>query len=65
MRKYREHAKRLRTTGDGIQNPDNDDYTSENEFFECYIPADGPDSTTTPEAKSIWGMNLLFTCFSC
>ncbi|KAJ8594912.1 hypothetical protein M405DRAFT_695718, partial [Rhizopogon salebrosus TDB-379] len=38
--KYQQQAKRLRTTGDGIRNAD-DGNDSENEFFECYVPADG------------------------
>ncbi|KAG2123246.1 CHAT domain-containing protein [Suillus clintonianus] len=55
-RKYRQHGKRLRTTGEGIRGSDVEDNPSENEFFDCYVPAGGPDSMTTTKTKSIWGM---------
>ncbi|KAG1881285.1 hypothetical protein F4604DRAFT_1922298 [Suillus subluteus] len=53
-RKYRQHGKRLRTTGKGVHGSDVEDNPSENEFFDCYVPAGGPDSMTTTKTKSIW-----------
>ncbi|KAG1728874.1 uncharacterized protein EDB91DRAFT_1060292 [Suillus paluster] len=47
------HARRLRKTGEGIQSDVNSN-VSDNEFFECYVPADGPNTTTTPKAQCIW-----------
>ncbi|KAG2065830.1 hypothetical protein BDR04DRAFT_956730, partial [Suillus decipiens] len=53
MKKYKVHAQRLRTTGEGVQSNANGNI-SDNEFFECYVPADGPNTTTTPRAQCIW-----------
>ncbi|KAG2357618.1 hypothetical protein BDR07DRAFT_1297277 [Suillus spraguei] len=53
MKKYKVHARRLRTTGEGIQSDANSN-VSDNEFFKCYVPADGPDATTFPKAQCIW-----------
>ena len=58
-KKYKVHARRLRTTGEGVQSDANGN-VSDNEFFECYVPADGPNTTTTPKAQCIWGMLLIF-----
>ncbi|KAG2065332.1 hypothetical protein BDR04DRAFT_1033086 [Suillus decipiens] len=52
-KKYKVHAQRLRTTGEGVQSDVNGNI-SNNEFFECYVPADGPNTTTTPRAQCIW-----------
>ncbi|KAG2072925.1 hypothetical protein BDR04DRAFT_1230188 [Suillus decipiens] len=52
-KKYKVHAQRLRTTGEGVQSDVNGNI-SDNEFFECYVPADGPNTTTTPRAQCIW-----------
>ncbi|KAJ6472509.1 hypothetical protein C8R45DRAFT_1217790 [Mycena sanguinolenta] len=52
---YKKHAKRLRQTGGGLGgNDDDDDDDSLHEYMSCYIPTDGPDGTTTPEAKNLW-----------
>ncbi|KAG1726461.1 hypothetical protein EDB19DRAFT_1914596 [Suillus lakei] len=53
-RKYQQHGKCLRTTGEGIHSSDVEDNPSENEFFDYYIPVGGPDSMTTTKTKSIW-----------
>lgn len=58
-KKYKVHARRLRTTGEGVQSDANGN-VSNNEFFKCYVPADGPDTTTTPKVQCIWGMLLIF-----
>jgi hypothetical protein len=58
-KKYKVYARCLRTTGEGIQSDLNDN-VSDNKFFECYVPADGPNATTTLKAQRIWGMLLTF-----
>lgn len=58
-KKYKVHARHLRTTGEGVQSDVNGNI-SDNEFFECYVSADGPNMTTTPRAQCIWGMLLMF-----
>ena len=55
LNKYHEHAKYLQTMGEGVKSSAGDEEASD-EFFHCYIPADGPNSTTTAEAQSIQGM---------
>ncbi|KAG1724314.1 uncharacterized protein EDB91DRAFT_1087499 [Suillus paluster] len=60
MKKYKVHARHLQTTGEGIQSDANGN-VSDNKFFECYVPADGPDTTTTPKAQCIWGSYLADT----
>ncbi|KAG2051179.1 hypothetical protein BDR06DRAFT_939236 [Suillus hirtellus] len=52
-KKYKELATRLHTTGEGV-NDDTDGNESDNEYFDCYVPACGPDDTTTSRARSIW-----------
>ncbi|KAG2058394.1 hypothetical protein BDR06DRAFT_876699, partial [Suillus hirtellus] len=52
-KKYKELATCLRTTGEGV-NDDTDGNESDNEYFDCYVPACGPDDTTTSRARSIW-----------
>ncbi|KIK74053.1 hypothetical protein PAXRUDRAFT_20262 [Paxillus rubicundulus Ve08.2h10] len=56
LKKYKSHASRLRTTGKGVKssNGAEDDESQTDEYFDCYIPASGPDVTTTTEAQSIW-----------
>ncbi|KAG1785028.1 uncharacterized protein HD556DRAFT_1451113 [Suillus plorans] len=54
MRKYQQHGKHLRTTSEGIYGSDVEDNPSKNEFFDCYVPVGGPDSTTTIKMQSIW-----------
>ncbi|KIN95628.1 hypothetical protein M404DRAFT_117570, partial [Pisolithus tinctorius Marx 270] len=49
---YQEHAKHLWTTGEGVKSPGEEE--TSDEFFDCYIPASGPDWTMTAEARSIW-----------
>ncbi|KAG6835665.1 hypothetical protein H0H93_015973 [Arthromyces matolae] len=47
---YAERAKRLRATGEGVQNSDNDS----EETITCCIPPEGPDASTPDQAKNIW-----------
>ncbi|KAJ7258505.1 hypothetical protein C8J57DRAFT_1073204 [Mycena rebaudengoi] len=54
---YKKHAKRLRQTGGGIGGNDDDD-EGLHEYMSCYIPNEGPDGTTTPEAKNLWGTSF-------
>ncbi|KAI6043761.1 hypothetical protein EDC04DRAFT_3138362 [Pisolithus marmoratus] len=52
---YQKFAKRLRTTGEGVRSDDGEGSDeSDNEYFDCYVPASGPDETTTERARSIW-----------
>ncbi|KAG1904297.1 uncharacterized protein F5891DRAFT_1275873 [Suillus fuscotomentosus] len=62
-KKYKELARRLRTTGEGIQaDTDGNLSDGDNKYFECYVPASGPNETTTSRAQSIWGMYLTLLC---
>ncbi|KAF8550720.1 hypothetical protein OG21DRAFT_1524944 [Imleria badia] len=54
LKKYKGHATRLRTTGEGVNSPDGADDDDSDEYFDCYVPASGPDATTTAETQSIW-----------
>jgi hypothetical protein len=53
---YKKQAKRLRQTGGSLGGNDDDEDESLHEYMSCYIPKEGPDGTTTPEAKNLWGM---------
>ncbi|KAG1744902.1 uncharacterized protein EDB91DRAFT_1080442 [Suillus paluster] len=50
-RKYEYLTKKIQ----GIQSDANGN-VSDNEFFKYYVPADGPDATTTPKAQCIWAI---------
>ncbi|KAJ6474525.1 hypothetical protein DFH09DRAFT_1472946 [Mycena vulgaris] len=50
---YKKHAKQLRDTGGGLGGNDNND-KSLHEYMSCYIPNNGPDATTTQDAKNLW-----------
>ncbi|KAG1860201.1 hypothetical protein DFJ58DRAFT_874981 [Suillus subalutaceus] len=47
-------GKAVKRKYDHTENSDADGNNSDNEFFEYYVPADGPNSTTTADAQSIW-----------
>jgi hypothetical protein len=52
---YKKQAKRLRQTGGGLGGNDDNGDESLHEYMSCYIPLDGPDKTTTPDARNLWG----------
>ncbi|KIK92198.1 hypothetical protein PAXRUDRAFT_147829, partial [Paxillus rubicundulus Ve08.2h10] len=56
LKKYKSHASQLWMTGKGVKsfNGAEDDGSQADKYFNCYIPALGPDVTTTTEAQSIW-----------
>ena len=58
---YRTHAATLVQTGGGVR-PDDDgaDENTHHEFSDCYIPATGPDGTTTERAKNLWRTLQVF-----
>ena len=58
-RSYREHAASLHQTGGGLRDGDIDREVH-HEYADCYIPASGPDLSTTERTKNIWGAQ---TCF--
>ena len=60
LKKYKAHASRLRTTGEGVKSPDGADDDDADEYFNCYVLASGPDATTTVKAQSIWGTRNVF-----
>ena len=49
--------KRLTVTGGGLGGNDDaqSQMQSQEEHLTCYVPADGPDETTTSEARNLWG----------
>ncbi|KAJ7113279.1 hypothetical protein C8R43DRAFT_961647 [Mycena crocata] len=51
---YKKQNKRLRQTGGGLGGNDNNNDESMHEYMQCYIPAEGPDATTTVQAKNLW-----------
>jgi len=53
-RSYREHAASLHQTGFGLRDGDLE-RDPHHEYADCYIPATGPDSSTTEKSKNIWG----------
>jgi hypothetical protein len=55
VNRYKRHARRLRTTDEGVQD-DNTGYDPDEEHFDHYVPTSGPDSSTPMNIKSIWGM---------
>jgi hypothetical protein len=59
---YKKHAARLRRTGGGIQGVGADNRNEKEETMEFYIPWDGPDESTSVDARNIWGR--LCTTFS-
>lgn len=52
---YRTHAASLIQTGGGVD-PDKAEAgdNAHHEYSDCYIPASGPDASTTERAKNIW-----------
>lgn len=51
---YRKHVARLRKTGGGIDDPDKAE--DPNGLGTLTIGPDGPDETTEPGPRNIWGM---------
>ncbi|KAJ7259051.1 hypothetical protein C8J57DRAFT_1340749 [Mycena rebaudengoi] len=51
---YKKQNKRLRQTGGGLGGNDDNEDESLHEYMRCYIPSNGPDTTTTEEAKNLW-----------
>jgi hypothetical protein len=51
------HAKRLKKTGDGINDPNNDMGPA------FYIEGEGPDDYTPSHAVNIWGTHFKSFCF--
>jgi hypothetical protein len=62
---YKKKAKRLRQTGGGLGGNDElaEGGIEVDEFLDCYIPPDGPDATTTDDARNIWGMFFFLHIF--
>jgi len=58
-KKYKVHARHLWITGESVQSDANGNI-SDNKFFKCYVPADGPNTTTALRVQCIWGMLLMF-----
>ncbi|KAF9237991.1 hypothetical protein BU15DRAFT_62835 [Melanogaster broomeanus] len=57
FKKYKTHARRLRTTGESVKTSNGaEDDDESDEYFDCYVPASGPDATTTVVVQSIWGI---------
>jgi len=54
---YKQHAKRLTITGEGID-PDAED-GSDSQTCSYFIEAGGPDESTPEQAKNIWGQCIL------
>jgi hypothetical protein len=54
-RSYREHAGFLYQTGEGLRNDGDFNEDSHHEYADCYVPAAGPDGSTTQTTKNIWG----------
>ncbi|KAL0058678.1 hypothetical protein AAF712_014622 [Marasmius tenuissimus] len=51
VKTYKQLAKCLRQTGDGVRNPD----SPANVYLVDYISPEGPTEANTPEIKNIWG----------
>ncbi|KAG1729753.1 hypothetical protein EDB19DRAFT_1913186 [Suillus lakei] len=58
VNRYKHHACRLRTTGEGVQD-DHTGYEPDEEHFDHYIPTSGPDDSTPKHIKSIWDEIVL------
>lgn len=54
--RYKREVKRLTVTGGGLGGNDDaqSQMQSQEEHLTCYVPADGPDETTTSEARNLW-----------
>ncbi len=55
LRRTKTHALRLQSTGEGVAPPPTAGNGEVDEFSDCYIGGEGPDATTTPYMKNIWG----------
>ncbi|KAG1724315.1 uncharacterized protein EDB91DRAFT_1340086 [Suillus paluster] len=61
-KKYKELACWLQTTGEGIQaDTDGNLSNGDNKYFQCYVPASGPNETTTSRAQSIWVLHCILS----
>ena len=59
---YQNHATCLIQTGCGLHpETDADDENAYHEYSDCYIPATGPNGSTTERAKNIWGASKPFS----
>ncbi|KAJ3764890.1 hypothetical protein FB446DRAFT_656027, partial [Lentinula raphanica] len=58
VKKYKEHAKRLRKTGEGVRNDDEEipiaDDQEKDEYLDSYVGPQGPDETTSDRIRNIW-----------
>jgi len=55
---YKAKVKLLQQTGGGIGDDnwiDCDASDDVNKYLKCYVPATGPDDTTSEEYKNLWG----------
>jgi len=56
LARYKKELRRLQVTGGGLSgNDDVADDSDSNKYLDCYISNTGPDSTTTEEARNLWG----------
>lgn len=67
VKKYKEHAKRLRKTGEGVKDDDEDEdeetqtqSQETDEFLDSYVGPGGPDQTTSQRIRNIWGNYFFF-----
>ncbi len=65
-KKYVKLAKRLKATGEGLKDDNNDDSGDDGEakeiYMRFYIAPDGPDHDTSGEARNIWGACRYSSC---
>ncbi|KAJ3715796.1 hypothetical protein C8R42DRAFT_645663 [Lentinula raphanica] len=58
VKKYKDHAKRLRKTGEGVQHDDEEipvpEDQEKDEYLDSYVGPGGPDETTTDRVRNIW-----------
>lgn len=54
FKQYKDKAKRLYKTGEGIGDPSQANGTTD-EYASHYVGAEGPDQFTPPDISNIWG----------
>ncbi|KAJ3746988.1 hypothetical protein EV360DRAFT_57133 [Lentinula raphanica] len=58
VKKYKEHAKRLRKTGEGVRNDDEEipiaDDQEKDKYLDSYVGPQGPDETMPDRIRNIW-----------
>jgi hypothetical protein len=59
--RYKKELKKITATGFGLGGNDEDtaQAESQDEALPSFIGADGPDITTMPEARNIWGLSFF------